>query len=85
MFHRGLEEEPTSDSGVSGAGDDHGWGPSVPGSCHGARVSPGIALGWSLSSRWSAPAKPSLCYFATEPVQGSVALLLCSGSWVVTF
>lgn len=70
-----------SDSGISGAGEDHRWGLSVPDSHHGAQVSSSIALGWSLCSWWPAPAKLSLCYTSMEPVQGSMALLLCSGSW----
>lgn len=40
-----------NDSGVCGAGEDHGWGLSVPGSHQGTWVSPGIALGQNLSSR----------------------------------
>lgn len=66
-----------SDSGI--AGKDHGWGPSVPGSHHGVGE-PGYRRPW-ICSQWPAPEKPSLCYFSMEPVQGSMALFLCSGSW----
>lgn len=86
----GPEEDPTSDSGISGAGADHRWRAlcaSLPSWWGG--LSPGHLLWMGTSALLQlAPRKPSFSYFSIELVQGSVEswpFSFALGRGVVTF
>lgn len=69
------------DSGISGAGADCGWRSIcvLLTSWWGGVIPKNLPWMEACALQWLAPTKSSLCYFSTEPVQGSVALLLCNG------
>lgn len=79
---QGLRRTPQV-SGISGAEADQRWRALCASlTSRWGGVSPGHLLWMGTSALLQlAPRKPSFSYFSIELVQGSVALLLCSGSW----